>query len=123
MSIGNAGQLSMARLYGDHSGANVAAHIRPILSDWGIDDRIGYFITDNEASNGTAIDGVLSAIDPTYKKVDRSKRRIRCLPHTLNLVAQAFIHGQDPLVFERSVQEAELQNDPARVAKDLANAW
>jgi len=110
-------QLSMARLYGDHSGANVAAHIRPILSDWGIDDRIGYFITDNEASNGTAIDGVLSAIDPTYKKVDRSKRWIRCLPHTLNLVAQAFIHGQDPLVFERSVQEAELQNDPAELRK------
>ena len=110
-------QLSMGRLYGDHSGANLAAHITPILSDWGIEDQIGYFITDNEASNGTAIDGVLSAVDPTYKTVDRSKRWIRCLPHTLNLVARAFIYGQDPLVFETSVQEAELKNDSVELRK------
>jgi hypothetical protein len=67
-------QLSMSRLYGDHSGANLAAHIVLILRDWGIDDQIGYFITDNEAANGTAIDHILSAIEPMYKRADRSKR-------------------------------------------------
>jgi hypothetical protein len=40
----------------------------PILREWEIDDRINYFITDNEAANGTAIDHVLSAIDPDYKR-------------------------------------------------------
>jgi len=84
-------QLSMSRLYGGHSGASLAAHIVPILRDWGIDDRIGYFITDNEAANGTAIDHILVAIEPTYKKTDRPMRWIRCLPHTLNLVAQVFM--------------------------------
>jgi len=54
-------QLSMSRLYGGHSGENLAAHIVPILRDWGIDNRIGFFITDNEASNGVAIDNVLSS--------------------------------------------------------------
>jgi hypothetical protein len=77
----------MGRLYGGHSGENLATHIIPILRDWGIDNRIGFFITDNEASNGVAIDHVLSAVETTYKKADRSKRWIRCLPHTLNLVA------------------------------------
>ena len=104
-------QLSMSRLYGDHSGANLAAHIVPILRDWGIDDRIGYFITDNEAANGIAIDHILGAIESTYKKVDRPRRWVRCLPHTLNLVAQAFMLGHDPELFEANVQGAELTNN------------
>jgi hypothetical protein len=33
-------QLSMSRLYGDHSGENVAAHIVPILREWEIDGRV-----------------------------------------------------------------------------------
>jgi hypothetical protein len=61
-------QLSMSRLYGDYGGENVAAHIAPILREWGIDGQINYFITDNEAANGTAIDYILRAIDPSHKK-------------------------------------------------------
>ena len=112
-------QLSMSRLYGDHSGANLAAHIVPILRDWGIDDRIGYFITDNEAANGTAIDHILGAIESTYKKADRPRRWVRCLPHTLNLVAQAFMLGHDPELFEANVQGTELTNDMT----ELQNLW
>jgi hypothetical protein len=104
-------QLSMSRLYGDHSGENVAAHIVPILHEWEIDGRINYFITDNEASNGTAIDHILRAIDPNYKRVDRQRRWIRCLAHTLNLTAQAFLLGENPETFEATVQGAELRND------------
>jgi hypothetical protein len=112
-------QLSMSRLYGDHSGANLAAHITPILRNWGIDDRIGYFISDNEAANGTTIDHILGAIETTYKRADRSKRWIRCLPHTLNLVAQAFILGDDPKLFEANVHGAELRNS----LEDLQKIW
>jgi hypothetical protein len=112
-------QLSMSRLYGDHSGANLAAHIIPILRDWGINDRINYFITDNEGANGTAIDHILGAIEPTYKRTDRSKRWVRCLAHTLNLVAQAFLHGHDPELFEAKVQGAELTNN----IMELQNLW
>src|SRR2546429_542211 len=101
----------MSRLYGDHSRANLAAHIVPILCDWVIDDRIGYFITDNEATNGTAIDHILGAIEPTYKKADRPRRWMRCLSHTLNLVAQAFMLGHDLKLFEANVQGAELTNN------------
>ena len=112
-------QLSMSRLYGGHSGENLAAHIVPILRDWEIDNRIGFFITDNEASNGVAIDNVLSTVETTYRKADRSKRWIRCLPHTLNLVAQAFLLGDDPESFALSVGLAELRNDP----EELQELW
>ena len=104
-------QLSLSRLYGGHSGENVAAHVVPILRDWEIDGRIGHFVTDNEPSNGTTIDHILAAIDPTYKKADRSRRWIRCLAHTLNLVSQAFLLGENPEKFEARVVGAELVND------------
>jgi hypothetical protein len=112
-------QLSMSRLYGGHSGENVAAHIVPILRDWGIDNRIGFFITDNEASNGTTIDNILAAVEPTYKKADRPKRWIRCLPHTLNLIAQAFLHGDDPESFAADVGLAEFRNN----VEELQELW
>ena len=104
-------QLSMCRLYGGHSGENVAAHILQILCDWGINDRIGYFITDNEASNGTAIDHIIEVIEPTVKKTDRRRRWVRCLAHTLNLAAQAFLFGRDPELFVANVEGAELHNN------------
>jgi hypothetical protein len=104
-------QLSLSRLYGGHSGENVAAYVIPILRDWEIDGRIGYFVTYNEPSNGTTIDHILAAIDPTYKKADRSRRWIRCLAHTLNLVSQTFLLGENPEKFEARVLGAELVND------------
>jgi hypothetical protein len=76
-----------------------------------IDDRVNYVITDNEAANGTVTDHVLGTIDPGYKKTDRSKRWIRCLPHTLILVAQAFLLGENPEIFEATVHGVELRND------------
>ena len=63
-------QLSISRLYGGHSGANLAAHIISILRDWGINDRISYFITDNKAANNTAINNILGVIKPAYKKAN-----------------------------------------------------
>ena len=110
-------QLNICRLYGGHGGANIAAHILPILSDWGINDRIGYFITDNEAANGTAIDHILEVIEPTVKKIDRRRRWVRCLAHTLNLVAQAFLFGSDPERFEANVEGAELHNNTDELRK------
>jgi len=56
----------MSRLYGGHSGENLAVHIVPILRDWEIDDRISFFITDNEASNSVVINHVLSTVEKTY---------------------------------------------------------
>ena len=62
-------------------------------------------MTDNEASNGVAVDHIFEPLEPeTYqsikpkkaKKAALRKRRVRCLAHTLNLICQAFLFGQDP---------------------------
>jgi hypothetical protein len=110
-------QLSMSRLYGGHAGENIAHHIVPILRDWDIASRLGYIVTDNEPANGTAIDHILEALEPEIyrsiktKKAKRSelrKRWIRCFAHSLNLISQAFLFGQDPEGFLIKTDGAEL---------------
>ena len=70
-------------------------------------------------ANGTTIDHILGAIEATYKKADRSKHWICCLPHMLNLVAQAFLLGNDPKLFEANVHGAELRNS----LEELQKIW
>jgi hypothetical protein len=53
------------------------------------------------------------------QKVRQSKRWIRCLPYTLNLIAQAFLLGENPKVFEATVLGAELKND----MEELQEIW
>jgi len=110
-------QLSMCRLYGGHGGENLAYHIVPILRDWGIASRLGYIVTDNEPSNGTAVDHILEALEPEIyrsiktkktKRAELRKRWIRCFAHSLNLISQAFLFGQDPEEFIIKTDGAEL---------------
>jgi hypothetical protein len=113
-------QLSMCRLYGSHSGENLAEHIVTIIRDWEIESRVGYIVTDNEASNGVAVDHIFETLEPeTYqsirpkkaKKAALRKRWVRCLAHTLNLISQAFLFGQDPEKFLMNTDGAELRGD------------
>jgi hypothetical protein len=68
----------------------------------------GYFI--NEAADGTGIESILSIVEPSQIS-NPSKQWIRCLSHTLNLVAQALIHGEDPVSFEIIILGAEWRNN------------
>lgn len=110
----------MCRLYGSHSGENLAEHIVTIIRDWEIESRVGYIVTDNEASNGVAVDHIFETLEPeTYqsirpkkaKKAALRKRWVRCLAHTLNLISQAFLFGQDPEKFLMNTDGAELRGD------------
>ena len=112
--------LSMCRLYGSHSGENVGHHIVLVLQDWGIASRVGYIVTDNEAANGTAIDHIFETLEPEVyrqvktkkaRKVELRKRWVRCLAHTLNLISQAFLLGQNPEQFFMNTDMTELTGD------------
>ncbi|SRR6266480_352079 len=100
----------MSCLYGGHSRENLATYIILILRDWEIDNRIGFFITDNEASNGVVINHILGTVNITYKKADQPKRWIRYLPYTLNLITQAFLLSDNPESFIVNVELVELRN-------------
>jgi len=76
-----------------------------ILSEFGIPGRIGYFVTDNASNNDTALESIAEALG-----FNAQHRRLRCVGHILNLVAQSILFGNNP---------ADLQVDIERATQDI----
>ena len=108
--------IALRRLTGSHSGENMAQCLIQVLQEYEIEDRLGYFVLDNAESNDICIDTVLREIRPDLNALDRSKRRLRCWGHILNLAAKAFLFGQDPDAFEI---EAEMNQNLSHEEEDL----
>jgi hypothetical protein len=69
--------IGMRRVYGAHSGENIAEAMIPVLQDFDIAPRLGYFIGDNHGSNDTCLRAICRKLRPDIK--DPDARRVRCL--------------------------------------------
>jgi hypothetical protein len=86
--------LAFRRLHGDHGGENQAAVLLEVIEEYGIDEKLGYFMCDNAKSNDTAVSVVLKKLRPNWKQAQRKGRRLRCFGHVANLCARAMILGK-----------------------------
>lgn len=87
---------------GAHSGDNMATVVATTLQQFGVGyRRVGYFVLDNATNNDAAFATLSSRLDfnPTY-------RRLRCGPHTLNLIGQVLLWGRDADAFDNEVGAA-----------------
>jgi hypothetical protein len=71
-----------------HSGHNIAETFAAIVYQYNIQDRVGYFTTDNASNNDTCMIFLGDEFD-----FDHAVRRVRCVGHVLNLVAKAIMIG------------------------------
>ena len=87
--------LSIPSISDSHTGENIAKGVGDIITEFGLETRIGYFVLDNAANNDKALEvlGSIFGFDPR-------KRRIRCAAHILNLVAMQIMYGKDLKAFE-----------------------
>ena len=108
--------IAIRQLKGPHTGENQAEVIISIIRDYGIQDRIGYFVTDNASNNDTAIDPILQELCPHLTQKQRKQRRLRCLGHVINLAAKAFLYGEEADAFEEDVRGA---NSVANLLREL----
>lgn len=82
-----------------------------MIKDFELQDKIGYFITDNATNNDSAIDVVLAYFYPKMTKIQRENRRLRCLGHVINLAAKAFLYGTEFDAFEKDIESMREQSD------------
>ena len=82
--------MSIPSISDRHTGENIANGVGDIITEFGLEKRIGYFVLDNAANNDKAIEalGSIFGFDP-------AKRRIRCAAHIVNLVAMQIMYGKD----------------------------
>jgi hypothetical protein len=111
--------LALKRLHDSHSGENMGSLLIEIIKDYGLEERIGYFITDNAGSNDTCVEYILSTLLPDLSESERKQRRLRCSGHILNLACHSYLYGHDPESFE---VEVVLLDSLARENEEL-KAW
>jgi hypothetical protein len=91
---------------GRHIGENIAEVLLRLIEEYELEDDLGCFVADNASNNDTAIEEVLTKLNPNCTKEEVLSRRSRCLGHIINLAAKAFIFGKDIEGFE-AVEEME----------------
>ncbi|KAH7463402.1 hypothetical protein FOMA001_g18073 [Fusarium oxysporum f. sp. matthiolae] len=108
--------LAFKRQIGSHAGENIAYTIRNVVRDWGINCKLGVSICDNAASNDVCLRNLYTTLDASITRADTEARRMRCFGHILNLVAQAFLYGDDAASFGL---QSEAYDMLERVEEDL----
>ncbi|KAM4067529.1 transposase [Hirsutella rhossiliensis] len=99
--------LGLPRIEGRHSGENLSDRVSEIIHEYGFEDRVGYFVTDNAESNDTCLDRLSTELE--FRK---QHRRLRCFGHIINLVARSILFGANVDAFEEDCQaEKEIQDD------------
>jgi hypothetical protein len=97
--------VALPQLAGVHTGERIAEVVHETFEAFEIrSEKVGYFVLDNASNNDTAV-GELAYI---HNFVARH-RRLRCAPHSLNLVGQAMLFGKD---------KDSLENDDERLEEE-----
>lgn len=96
--------LAVRHMQGDHSGKNQAKSILPILDEYSLKEKLGYFITDNVSSNDTCITEIVETLRPD---LNADNQLPWCMSHIINLIAKAFLFGDKSETFEVDVAIAK----------------
>ena len=96
--------LALPRQKGRHSGLNIAETVSEIIASYGLQDKLGYFTTDNASSNETCLDYIAKE-----HGFERDRRWVRCSGHIFNLVGQAALFGSDSEAFAEAIETATLE--------------
>lgn len=102
--------LALLSMYGSHTGVNIATSISKILAYFGIGDNFGHAIADNASENTACLNHLSELLN-----IDLDKRRVMCMGHIINLVAQEVLFSSDIDAFELELtnvttEELELLN-------------
>jgi hypothetical protein len=76
--------------------------ILPLLTRFGITiANLGYFTLDNAPNNDTTLVELAKVL-----KFDPKEKRLRCIGHILNLIAESYLFGQDASSFKADFKKA-----------------
>ena len=54
--------LAVRNIHGDHSGKNQDKTIIPVIDEYGLKEKLGYFMTDNASLNDTCVAEMIDLI-------------------------------------------------------------
>jgi hypothetical protein len=92
---------------GSHSGERMGEIVLATLRSFGIGaDKVGYFVLDNASNNNTTVNFLARKL-----KFNKLHRRLRCGPHTLNLIRQVLLWGRKAEAFNNDFTTSNLDEE------------
>ena len=86
--------LAIRDVHGEHSGENIAKVVYPVMKEYDIHSRFGYFVGDNASNNNTSVEWLDQLMrDDGYEGFEPVKRRLRCFAHEMQLATKALLFG------------------------------
>jgi hypothetical protein len=93
--------IALPQLIGAHSGERIAEVILKTLDLFSINARtLGYFVLNIESNNDSAVLAIAQKIGFSV-----TNRCLRCGLHTLNLISQRLLWGQDTDAYNNNARE------------------
>jgi hypothetical protein len=100
--------IDLPQLTGAHTGNAIAAAVVITLKTYGITPAmLGYFVLDNASNNNTAIAAVAHEFCRDGSNFDATYRRLRCGPHTINIIGQALLFGKDKEAYNNAAENVQ----------------
>jgi hypothetical protein len=85
--------IGLRTLEGSHTGANMAEIVMDVLREYGIEEKLGYFVGDNARNNDTPVRHLAEAQVEANPLYNASEYRLRCVGYVINLSVKAFWFG------------------------------
>jgi hypothetical protein len=102
--------IALPQLTGAHTGKEIAEIVGKILQQFGINSRtVGYFMLDNATNNYTAVPRIAEQMD-----FIAAHCRLRCGAHTLNLIGQALLWGNNNDAYDNNSSKLAVESELLR---------
>jgi hypothetical protein len=93
--------IALPQLTGAYTGEAIAIAVTATLRAYRIIlDTLGYFVLNNASNNNTAI----AAVAREFSNFEAIERRLRCSPHTINLIRQALLFSKDKDAYDNAAK-------------------
>lgn len=99
--------LALREILGGHRGAeDLAPVIHDVVKEYGIEHKLGWFMTDNAGNNDTALEGLNELLrEDGGDGFDVEGRRLRCLGHVINLAVKLLLWNGKNTDLGKDLQE------------------
>jgi hypothetical protein len=119
--------LGMRELLREHGGVDMAPLLYEVAKEYEIEDKLGWFMTDNVGSNNTALralDEILQ--EEGFEGFNPEERRLRCLGHIINLTVKLLLFNGNVGDLGKEMKQivANVEEDvPAHLREARIKEW
>jgi hypothetical protein len=86
--------LAIREVHGGHTGENIANAVYPVLKEYNIHDRFGYYVGDNATNNDTSLEWLNQHLrNEGHKQFNPDQRRLRCFAHEMQIAVKGLLFG------------------------------